>query len=345
MSNSFDVNEYWLKRGQTYIGEQRRPVAYHQLQEKFLFDVLREGRLPMGKVLEVGCGFGRVTRLLAENFPAAQITALDLSPDQLANAAQYCAGRGNIVFQQYDFYSGQPFPGGDYDCAIAIEVFLHHPASVIRGLIERLLAVSPCIVNIDWSEEWPWQTPPHVWVHNYEALYREAGLQCAAFPLPEKVDGKQQKLFVAARKLSAELTDLERQLQKEPSTPAPPAADRWLHQLEVARQEIARLIPPGSSFILVDDAQWGGAPLPDGRRAIPFLERDGQYWGPPADDAMAIRELERVRQAGASQIVFAWPCFWWLEHYAGLCQHLRRSYPCILENERLIVFQLTATAR
>jgi hypothetical protein len=76
------------------------------------------------------------------------------------------------------------------------------------------------------------------------------------------------------------------------------------------------------------------------RRAIPFLEHLGQYWGPPADDATALRELERLRQAGASHIVFASPSFWWLDHYVGLCNHLRSLNACLLENERLVVVRL-----
>ncbi len=342
MAEQFNVNQYWLKRGQTYINEQSRALEYHRLQERFLFEVLRRGRLPAAKVLEVGCGFGRITKLLAENFPDAHITAVDLSPDQLANARAYCDGHANIAFQQYDFYSGQPLPGAGYDCVLAIEVFLHHPELVVRGLIAKLLSVSRFLVNIDWSEEWPWKTSPHVWVHDYASLYHDARVKCATFLLPEKVDGRQHRLFLAGPELPGELAALERELYRIPQPiTTPGAADRWLQQVEIATAEIARLVPPGSSFILVDDEQWGGLQSVPQRRAIPFLERHGEYWGPPADDATAIRELERLRQAGASHIVFAEPSFWWLDHYAGLCSHLRRSYSCVLENERLVVVQLS----
>lgn len=220
MKTSFDVNQYWLKRGQTYIHEGRLGLEYHRVQERFLFDVLREGRLPMKKIVEVGCGFGRVTRLLAENFPTAQITALDLSPDQLANASEYCAGHANIVFTPYDFYSGEPIPAAGCDCAFAIEVFLHHPETVIRALIGRLKASSEYVVNIDWSEPWPAKTPEHVWIHDYAKLYAEAGLECANFALPEKVDGKQQVLFVAGRELPVELVELEKKLRNRPISQA-----------------------------------------------------------------------------------------------------------------------------
>jgi SAM-dependent methyltransferase len=103
--------------------------------------------------------------------------------------------------------------------------------------------------------------------------------------------------------------------------------------------EIANLVKPGDSFILVD--QWWGneEPLPH-CHAIPFMERNGQYWGKPSDDATAIRELERLREAGARHIVFAWPSFWWLEHYSGLASCLDYRFSCVLSNDRLIVYDL-----
>src|SRR6266705_2504831 len=99
MATQFNVNQYWLKRGQTYAQEKRLEQGYHRHQEAFLFHVLEAGRLPVAKLLEIGCGFGRVTRLLSEKFQESAITALDLSPDQLANARRYCAPAAKINFQ------------------------------------------------------------------------------------------------------------------------------------------------------------------------------------------------------------------------------------------------------
>jgi glycosyltransferase involved in cell wall biosynthesis len=113
----------------------------------------------------------------------------------------------------------------------------------------------------------------------------------------------------------------------------------WFHRLRLAIQEITALIPPEDDFILVDDGNWG-MELHAGRRPIRFLERDGQYWGAPPDDETAVRELERLRHAGAVFIVFAWPAFWWLDYYSELHDHLRSQFRCALENDRLVVFDL-----
>lgn len=113
----------------------------------------------------------------------------------------------------------------------------------------------------------------------------------------------------------------------------------WWHRHALAVQEIASLPWAESPLILVDDASWEVGPIA-GRHRFPFLEKDGHFFGSPPDNDTAVRELERLRQLGAKLIVFAWPAFWWLEHYASFHSYLRSKYPSVLENERLIAFEL-----
>jgi glycosyl transferase-like sugar-binding protein len=116
-------------------------------------------------------------------------------------------------------------------------------------------------------------------------------------------------------------------------------AEKERRRLRLAREESERFIPQGETFILVDQ-DWWGKRFVGNRLAVPFLERDGQYWGLPADDETAIRELERLRRAGANWMVFGWPTFWWLDFYRGLQRHLSASYRMTLKNERLVIFDL-----
>lgn len=116
----------------------------------------------------------------------------------------------------------------------------------------------------------------------------------------------------------------------------------WWYRLQRAVTELDQLVPAGTSFVLVDEGSWGMEADPR-RRPVPFTERDGQYWGPPADDESAIQELERLRAAGSEYLVIAWPAFWWLEHYKGFTEYLYANFACVTHNDRLMVFRLTAT--
>ncbi len=119
-----------------------------------------------------------------------------------------------------------------------------------------------------------------------------------------------------------------------------PAADR----MRLMTAELCDLVAPGSTFIFVDqDETWAGLVV-DGRRRLPFLEKDGLYWGPPPDDATAIGELERLRRGGAAFIAFAANAHWWLDHYADFARYLRAHHRCLLANERLVVFDLRSSS-
>jgi predicted O-methyltransferase YrrM len=113
----------------------------------------------------------------------------------------------------------------------------------------------------------------------------------------------------------------------------------WFHRLNLTSKEIAGIIPRRSRVILVDETQWTGS-LDGDIRIIPFLEHRGQYWGAPPDDQVAVSELERLRAAGAEFLVFGWPAFWWFSHYRLFHEYLNANFPCVLQNDRLVVFDL-----
>ncbi len=113
----------------------------------------------------------------------------------------------------------------------------------------------------------------------------------------------------------------------------------WRARFPLAKADIARVVPAGEPVILVDEDDIG-PDVADGRPVLPFPERNGLYWGPPADDDSAIRELERLRGRGARFIVFGWTAFWWLDHYSEFERDLRSRFRPVLENDRVVVFEL-----
>jgi hypothetical protein len=109
-------------------------------------------------------------------------------------------------------------------------------------------------------------------------------------------------------------------------------------------RRIESVVPEGGTLVEAGDASNVDG-LGGGRRVLPFIERDGQYWGPPESDDAAIAELERMRAAGAAAIVFKSDNFWWLDHYGGFATHLRSRYRPALEDARAVVFDLAPSSK
>ncbi|MBA3342925.1 MAG: glycosyltransferase family 2 protein [Gemmatimonadaceae bacterium] len=173
-----------------------------------------------------------------------------------------------------------------------------------------------------------------------QALYRIHGENnFVSKPLGEKRQ-RQYEMYTRrcdalARHLLSMEVDFERWMLNGPF--------RWHERQVAAKLQIANIIPQGTRFILVDEDGWdeaGNREVVAGRYAVPFLERDGQYWGRPADDQMAIQDLDRLRAAGAAFIVFTWYCIWWLDEFPGLNRYLRTRYRCVLSTDLLVAFDL-----
>lgn len=114
----------------------------------------------------------------------------------------------------------------------------------------------------------------------------------------------------------------------------------WWIQISAAIADIVSVVPEGSSFILANQEAWANGPRIAGRTRLPFLEQDGLYWGPPADDAEAIAELLRQRARGQRYFVVAFPHLWYLDHYHGLNAWLQLNAREHLRNARVAIFQL-----
>jgi SAM-dependent methyltransferase len=172
---SYVPREYWLERGKVYKQEFQYNKKF-KLQEQMLIDYLKK-QVSFSTVLEVGCGFGRITKLLLSNFPEiTEHVAVDLSPEQIENAKKYVLGvdkRTALKFIVSDIQSLEL--DSKYDLVIAPEVLLHILPSEIKDVMARLEGWSKRnIVNIDWYEEMvPRKAAPHNFVHQYEEIYRQ----------------------------------------------------------------------------------------------------------------------------------------------------------------------------
>ncbi|MBI5281466.1 MAG: class I SAM-dependent methyltransferase [Candidatus Solibacter usitatus] len=84
------------------------------------------------KVLEIGCGAGRVTRALARLF--GEVHAIDVSGEMVAQATAALRSRPNAHVYQNNGMDLSVVPGGDFDFAFSTIVFQHIPS---REVIEN----------------------------------------------------------------------------------------------------------------------------------------------------------------------------------------------------------------
>jgi ubiquinone/menaquinone biosynthesis C-methylase UbiE len=76
-------------------------------------------------VVDLGCGVGRLTRVIAQR--ADEVYALDVSKEMLAQARQHNAHLDNVEWVQGDGTTLQPIPDQAADAVISHVVFQHIP--------------------------------------------------------------------------------------------------------------------------------------------------------------------------------------------------------------------------
>ena len=76
------------------------------------------------RILDLGCGTGNLTQRILEQFPDAQIDALDLSEDILEESRKRFANKSNMNYLQADFKS-MNLPHGNYDLVMS-SIAIHH---------------------------------------------------------------------------------------------------------------------------------------------------------------------------------------------------------------------------
>lgn len=151
---------YWRARGET-AADAYDPSLFAD-QEVVLLEVL-EG-LQYGSVLDVGCGFGRVARLVDIR---AAYSGIDISGDVL-DAARLVRPDGRFVRAAIRDFR----PSHDYDLVMAIEVLMHIRPREIWHAMARLMELSRrYVLTLDWTEAIPEPAALHNFRHDYSAIW------------------------------------------------------------------------------------------------------------------------------------------------------------------------------
>jgi trans-aconitate methyltransferase len=167
---TLDPHVYWTAAGfdPAHPEHERHFVRTQTFaaQEEALMAVLE--RLEFRSVLEVGCGWGRITKIVRKRWPAIPYTAIDISPERLASASRKAPDVEFVESSIADYR-----PGRQWDLVLAVETLMHVPPDEIAAAVDRLHRLARRhIVSLDWTADLGSKPiAAHNWRHDYAELY------------------------------------------------------------------------------------------------------------------------------------------------------------------------------
>lgn len=140
-----------------------------------------EGRIS-GKVLDVGCGDGTLTRILLKHDPHLKLTGMDISETAIRQARD--GHDHHLEYSVADVIS-MPYKSRSFDCIILVEV-LEHVFDTMRVLSEmnRILKDDGCLfitttdfnglkkllISLIWFDRYFYPTNPHIRIFTKNTL-------------------------------------------------------------------------------------------------------------------------------------------------------------------------------
>lgn len=174
MNNSFYERIWTHDMGPDYYQNFRWTPVF-QRQEQAYRDYISKNLKDVKSVLELGIGFGRITKITLEELPnIISYVGVDISPDQINNAKKFLGEREKeVAFVQDNILEYKDTKS--YDLVLASEILLHIRPQDIHKMIQKMAAwTNKDIIHIDWARNY--QSSHWVFVHPYYNLFTEAGM-------------------------------------------------------------------------------------------------------------------------------------------------------------------------
>lgn len=149
-----------------HYGTPPRRKDFLQAKEDFVHEMVRWAgldKLPPGTtVLDVGCGIGGSSRILARDYGFV-VTGITISPKQVKRAQELTPPEMTLRFQVDDAMA-LSFPDASFDVVWSIEAGPHMPdkAMFARELL-RVLKPGGILVVADWNQRDDRQIPLNAW--------------------------------------------------------------------------------------------------------------------------------------------------------------------------------------
>lgn len=174
VANSYDqwtedgiLEFYWGEH--IHLGHYGSPPGrkdFLAAKSDFVHEMVRWGgldKLPAGTtVLDVGCGIGGSSRILAKDYQFA-VTGITISPQQVQRAQQLTPTDVNAQFRVDDAMA-LSFPDASFDVVWSIEAGPHMPDKAIFAKeLMRVLKPGGILVVADWNQRDARQIPLNFW--------------------------------------------------------------------------------------------------------------------------------------------------------------------------------------
>jgi len=164
----YEPNSYWNERGKNLDREDLYNKEKYRKQERMLIEHLKG--IKFSSVLELGCGYGRITKLILENFQVSRYVAIDISSVLIEKAKNKIPDK--VEFQVNDINNISKEE--KFDLVLASEVLMHIKPNNIERIIRNIISISNNhIINIDWYER---PNPKirfgHNFIHDYTKFYK-----------------------------------------------------------------------------------------------------------------------------------------------------------------------------
>ena len=161
-------------------GARTLPQACSDLVHRHIDGISRPRSAAPHRILDVGCGLGATTELIARHFPGARVLGVNNSYAQLQYARAHHASAHYSVMDAAQL----AVVGNSFDCILSVEAAFHFSPRVefLRSAF-RVLAPGGRIVlsdilfrSVEWTAGWSVpQANMLASIDNYRALCRELG--------------------------------------------------------------------------------------------------------------------------------------------------------------------------
>ncbi|MDI6793278.1 MAG: methyltransferase domain-containing protein [bacterium] len=167
----YDPKRYWEERGKNYLQERRLVSKKEDIQrlESSLVNQLKGQQFD--SLIELGCGFGRVLKMIKTHFKEKKLCGVDIGESMIKSAKSFLKDYPEIAL----FVAGGevlPFRNRAFDIALTHTMLMHVPPTKIR---ETILEISRIAKICQFYEPNSPSKVIYCFNHNYEEILRELG--------------------------------------------------------------------------------------------------------------------------------------------------------------------------